>query len=375
MHTGRAEAWWHGEAKGGPFTDIDMSMSYPRIAAECDVPVKLFAYDGKPSARVHEWAALHWILLCRVKVHTDVPVVPARHDDRTIWPVGDFETTLWQPELELLTRNGGTYEVLEQWRYNGAPALREWAQWSIDTCGDKHAPTTEVQRTFVKHQARAVIGRLGLRNSSWDVWGGNPYGWCGLTDLVDADEGVTRRMLHVGERTFVEGSKRESGSSLPQITGYIMAVARVRLWEAAVAAGIDQVLHLDTDSLIATARGTQRLLAAAQAGLPGSWRTKDTWRSLTVIGPRHYTSTSRRVVPGIPKAATEVEPGKYRGEIWQSLASMFSEGKPDSVRLIDRTWKVRKFDGRRPWVDDGLAIPIRLSVETHETEHENAISQ
>ncbi|HEY6277146.1 MAG TPA: hypothetical protein VIX86_12535, partial [Streptosporangiaceae bacterium] len=255
MHAGRAEAWWHGEAPGGPFTEWDCHMSYPRIAAECDVPVKLFAYDDHPSATVHEWARKHWTILARVIVRTDVPVVPHNTGQRVIWPVGEFTTVLWQPELDLIRATGGSYRVIEQWRYNAAPALREWAQWSMGICASPDSRVTPVQRTWVKHQSRAVIGRLALRSKSWELWGGNPYGWLGLSEMVDDDTGETSRMMHVGSRTFCEGERRESSSSLPQITGYIMSVARVRLWEACAAAGICHVVHVDTDSLITGAAG------------------------------------------------------------------------------------------------------------------------
>src|SRR5258708_6340149 len=124
MHAGRAEAWWHGPAKGAPFDEWDMHMAYCRIAAEYAVPARLYAYDGRPSAKVHAWAMQHWTVLCRVKVHTEVPCVPNHTGERTLWPVGEFETTLWQPELELVTRTGGSYEVLEQWRYVSLPVLR-----------------------------------------------------------------------------------------------------------------------------------------------------------------------------------------------------------------------------------------------------------
>src|SRR5215472_3878295 len=223
MHAGRAEAWWHGKGVKGPFTEWDMHMSYPRIAAECDVPVKLFAHDNKPSAAVHKWAMKHWTVLARVHVKTDKPVVPCHHDNRIIWPVGEFDTVLWQPELELITQTGGSYTVYEQWRYNAAPALADWARWSMFMCAQPDSVITPVQRTFVKHQSRAVIGRLGLKHSTWEHWGANPYQWCGVTDYLDGDTGETARMLHVGDKTLIETDVREADSSLPQITGYIMS--------------------------------------------------------------------------------------------------------------------------------------------------------
>lgn len=363
MHAGRAEAWHHGKSARGPFTEWDMRMSYPSIAAECDVPVKLFAYDGRASDKVHRWAMRHWTVLCRVSVRTDVPVVPHFTGERTIWPTGEFETTLWQPELELIERTGGSYKVIEQWRYNAAPALQEWARWSVGQLDNPDPSLTPVQRTWIKHQARAVIGRLALRTSSWEQWGANPYGWTGLTVLVDGETGDCQRMMHVGDRTFVEAERRESGNSLPQITGYIMSVARVRLWDACQAAGLETVQHIDTDSLICDRDGTKAMTAAAAAGLPGHWRPKERWGTLHVTGPRHYRASGRRVIPGVPRAAVETSPGEFRGEVWQSLATSLEAGCGDQVLVLDRVWRPKQFDGRRPWTGDGPAVPINLPAE------------
>lgn len=366
MHCGRAEAWWHGPASGGQFTEWDMHMAYCRIAAECDVPVKLWADDGKPTKQVHAWAMKHWAVLCKVRVKTDVPVVPCRTKERIIWPVGEFETTLWQPELELITRTGGTYTVLHQWRYNMAPALRAWAEWSMQRCAAPDSQITPVQRTWVKHQSRALIGRLALRTASWEHFGANPYGWLGLTGYADGETGETCRMLHIGDRTFVERDTRESDSSLPQITGYIQSVARVRLWDAASAAGISECVHVDTDSLILTRAGSAALEGASAAGLPGGWRRKDTWSRIDVTGPRHYRTNGKREIPGVPRGAEEVAPGVFMGETWESLASALTEKRPGVVKVTTREFRPRKVDNRRPWGGPGAAEPIRLAPDNHE---------
>jgi len=366
MHAGRAEAWWHGKAKNGPFTEWDMHMSYPRIAAECDIPVKLFAYDDKPSAAVHKWAMKHWTILARVRVTTDKPVVPCSSAGRIIWPVGQFETTLWQPELELITQTGGTYEVLEQWRYNAAPALAEWARWSMFMVNQPDSAITPVQRVFVKHQSRAVIGRLGLKHSVWQEWGTNPFGWCGVTDYVDGDTGDTARMLHVGDKTMLETERREADSSLPQITGYIMSEARVRLYIAAELAGFDTVLHVDTDGMIVNRIGNAALEMYAEQQLRGGWRPKERWGHIDVTGPRHYRTSGRRVIPGVPVSATETQPGVFTGDVWQSLSTALSNGNASAVHISAREWRPKVFDGRRPWNGDGPAVPIVLEPGNQE---------
>jgi hypothetical protein len=365
MHAGRAEAWHHGRAAGGPFTEWDMHMSYCRIGAECLVPAKLWDHDTRPSARVHQWALDHWRVLARVTVTTDVPVVPAKIGDRTYWPTGTFNTTLWDTELALITEAGGSYQVLEQWRYTRKPVLREWAEWSMACCGRSGDTLHPVARLWVKHQSRAVIGRLALRTPSWEEWGDNWLHHTGITLITDQAAGTTRRLMHVGGKVLEETDRAEAANSVPQITSWIMAEARARLWRATIAAGQSAVLHVDTDSLICSRAGSEALGAAQEAGLPGGWRPKDHWRRIEITGPRHYSAPGRHQVPGVPRRAVETRPGHFEGEVWDSLARTLTEAPGTGQRVRARAWDPQRADHRRPWTQDGphRAVPVTATIK------------
>jgi hypothetical protein len=361
MHTGRAEAWWHGKAQGGPFTEWDMHMSYCRIAAECDLPAKLFEHDIMPNKTVHRWALDKWRTLARVTVTTGTPVVPARIDGRIYWPVGTWTTWLWDCELELITATGGSYVVHEQYRYTRKPILKEWAEWSIRMCGLSGDTVAPIAREWVKHQSRATIGRMALSTPSWEQFGDNWLPHTGISLMTDEATGITSRMMHVGSRVLIETGRSEAANAVPQVTSWIMAQARVRLWNACQAAGIASVVHLDTDSLICTAAGTARLGAAVAAGLPGAWRPKATWTRLEVTGPRHYATPTAKQVPGIPKRAQLQADGRYKGEVWDSLARSLTDAQGEPGRIRERWWTPTRHDHRRPYQGEtnGPAQPLQ----------------
>lgn len=369
MHTGRAEAWWHGKARSGPFTEWDMAMAYTHIAAEELLPAKLWDRDRAPSGRVHGWALEHWRVLARVTVETDRPCVPARIGGRICWPVGRFDTTLWDTELALVLEAGGSYRVHEQWRYSRKPVLADWAAWSVQTCQRGPASLDPIARRWVKHQARAVIGRQALRTPSWEDWGDNWLGHTGISMLTDSETGTASRMMHCGSRVLIETGRTEAGNSVPQITSWIMAEARSRLWHATEAAGQDHVLHVDTDSLIADKHGSAALELAIAGGLGGHWRPKESWRSLTITGPRHYAAPGRRLVPGVPRKATRRPDGSYEGEVWDSLARSLTEAPGAAGRVRWRTWHPQQVDHRRPYAGelDGPAVPITVGQEEEDT--------
>lgn len=365
MHTGRAEAWWHGQARGGPYTEYDMHMSYCRIAAECLIPGKLWDHDVKPSKKVHQFGLDYWRTLARVRVTTSVPVVPARINGRITWPTGQFDTTLWDTELALITETGGSYTVYEQWRYTRKPALQAWARWSMDQCalpGDRLSP---IARMWVKHQSRAVIGRFALRTPTWEEWGENWLHHTGISFITDHETGTTTRMMHCGSKVLAESERTEAANSVPQITSWIMAEARARLWRAAAAAGLDNVLHVDTDSMIVSKAGASRLETLGGEMLPGGWRAKSTWRTLVIVGPRHYTAPGRRQIPGVPARAVRQPDGSYLGEVWDSLARSLTEDPSTAGRIRTRTYHPKHTDHRRPYQGEinGPALPPAITPD------------
>ena len=370
MHTGRAEAWWHGRAQGGPYTEYDMHMSYCRIAAECLLPAKLWEHDVRPSRKVHQFGLDHFRVLARSTVTTRTPCVPARLEGRIVWPVGTFETWLWDTELSLLRETGGSYVVHEQYRYTRKPALQSWAQWSMRICSLGSDHVHPIAREWVKHQSRAVIGRMALRTPTWEEWGDNWLPHTGISLITDAATGATRRMMHVGAKVLAESDRSEAANAVPQVTSWIMAEARARLWRACQAAGVDHVLHVDTDSLICDRVGAARLGDAIGSGLPGAWRAKASWRSLEITGPRHYRAPGRRQVPGVPRRAIEQPDGSFVGEVWDSLARSLTEAPGDAGRIRERTWRPRRADHRRPYQgeDNGPAQPIRTGPPIQEVQ-------
>jgi hypothetical protein len=368
MHAGRAEAWWHGKPGGGPFTEWDMHMSYCRIAAECLVPGKLWDFDPAPSRKVHQFGLDHWRTLAEVTVSTEIPVVPVKLDGRITWPVGEFRTYLWDTELSLITQTKGKYKVHNQWRYTRKPALQEWAKWSMAECTRTDSYIHPVAKTWVKHQSRAVIGRMGLRTPSWEYWGENWMDHSGISLLTDTADGSTTRMMHVGSKVLRETGRTEAANAVPQITSWIMSEARRRLWAAATAAGLENVLHVDTDSLITNRAGTARLKQAIASGLEGGWRPKSTWKQLEITGPRHYSAPGRKQVPGVPRRAVEQPDGTFKGEIWDSLARSLTEAPGEAGRIRERTWTPRRIDHRRPYQgeENGPALPIRTGPHQQE---------
>lgn len=367
MHTGRCEAFVHGDPVPGRFTEWDMHLAYLRVAREASLPARLAAVYPEPSREIYDVGARYYARLCRVRVKTDVPVLPTRHDGVIIWPTGEFVTTVWDVELDEALAAGASVDIDKMWCYRRAPFLRSWAAETYDLLEGSAAQTPPIVRRWLKHQSRALIGRLAVRYPSWEPFGGNPMRWCGLSRFADLTDASTTRMLALGDRTWLETEPAEGECSLPQATGWIMAACRTRLWRTLQALDPDTVAYCDTDSIVVDAKGSKALAAFALANPDLGWRRKRRNCQLRLWGPRQLELEGATRLAGIPKRAERAGEGLWRGAVWNSLAAALEAGTADQVHVTGRLWRIAHTDKRRQGGPNGPTEPHRLSLDAPDT--------
>jgi hypothetical protein len=356
MHTGRAEAWRHGEIWGEKWTEIDLRTAYLRIAAECELPRKLHMHHGALSVRQFQTLRARFSVLSRVTVTQELPILPMKTTSRHLWPVGTFDTWVWDNELSMALEYGAEVKIHECYTYAKAPILQDWARWVLAILQDETGMVHPIVRTHVKHCARALIGRIALRAPHWEYYGENIEGITGITHMVFPASETTCRMLHVGQDTLIETSRMEGKDSLPMVTGWIMAECRTRLWDAMYIAGLDNLAHVDTDSVLVNSAGLGNMAKRYGDAFRDAWAVKGTWKRLDIYGPRQYYRGDQRVAAGIPAKAAQVAPGEFAGERWSALASDLERGSAGSVTVSPGQWAMRRQDPRR---DDSPGVPGR----------------
>jgi hypothetical protein len=355
MWTGRCEAWRHGEIDG-PLYEYDMNLAYCRIAATHPLPVHyrgehgLVGYEQFKAMLTEGYA-----VLAEVDVHDiDIPVVPARVGERMIWPVGEFSTVLWDPEVCLLGEYAA-FTIKRCWTYYTGPALKPMAEWIISGLGSSDTPAPI--RLLLKHWARALIGRMALRYRRWEPYGTAPDLNCLL--WIDRDEdGEPVENLQVGSELFELAGLEETETSVPQITGWVMSQCRAQLWRLAQEAGVEHVIYMDTDSVL-----TDTPLMASP--IPGSapFGLKATWDHAIIHGPRNIELDQDRRLSGVPRSSHRVGPLEWEGTVMRGVKESIVRGELDHVAQLDRTYHVNTHDPRRERYPDGSTRPYRLGGE------------
>lgn len=355
-HTGRCEAWRHGDLGLGPWFELDFSSAYCQIGHDVEVPVRLSGRLSPSECRRFLRGVEGRAALLHVEVTTDAPSVPTRTKSGILWPVGTFTSWLWDVEAAEIERDGGSVRILGGWQYRTAPALRAWAAWVLDHLDLPSRDFDPVLRLVVKGWSRSVVGRFGSRWATWDPYGEAHGPDVALGTLIDGDTGDVRRTLTLGPDMLIEGDPTDAPDGAVHVMSYVMAVARVRLLAAMRVAGLDHVVYVDTDGLMVDQAGLDALLAV---GLPGL-RVKQAWSHVEVLGPRQLILDGKLRAAGIPGKATRTGRQTWSGEVWRSLGASLARGETDRVVVTDREWTLHGVDNRRAHLPDGATAAIRL---------------
>lgn len=356
---GRCEVWRHGKIRG-PIYEYDFTASYARIARDHSVPSRLWGehtlLPPHRLAKVREYQAV----LADVVVRTEVPCVPAALDGRILWPVGEFRTTLWDCELDLLESEGGSYAMERMWVYDRAPLLHNWATWVLDGLDGKPPGDDPIARLMLKHWSRALIGRFGLRYPVLEDFATDDRFDLSLMPVWDEADQQTRMQLQIGQDVKLQTGVVESGNSAPMIMSWVMAKARCDLWQLMRLAGLENVLYVDTDGLLVNSVRWQRdsktphLLAIEGVRLKGEYSSAD------LRSPRNLDVGDDRRIAGVPRNSHRSSPGRFQAEVWESLPSSLRRRRSSRVVLSERQFSVKDRDPRRKHLPGGVTAPLRL---------------
>src|SRR5262249_2856744 len=153
-----------------------------------------------------------------------------------------------------------------------------------------------------KHWSRAIIGRTAATWSRWEPWGDAPYPDVSLAKVRDVGAGEEYQLLQLGHQWVRQVGTPDNPDAMVAIMSWVMAESRVRLWKAIECAGHENVVYMDTDSVITGPTGSDRLEAVGVFGL----RRKSVWHELEVLGPRQLIPGRRLRAAGIPRDARKL---------------------------------------------------------------------
>lgn len=356
--TGRCEVWKHGPTKQ-EVHEWDYSLAYATIARDAELPSQLVSTRHKIDAAEFKRLARNFRVLAEVEVDTEEPTIPMEMDGRILWPVGKFQTTIWDDEIRLAYDEGADIRFGKAWVYKRRPILKDWAEWILQSLEGENHEKDPLARIILKTWSRSLIGRFGLRYPQWQDFATSEYSDLLYLPYLDNDTRGHGVMFQIGTDVLEQAQLTEASDSSPAIMAAIMSAARVRLWRTMKAVGFHRVIYCDTDSLLLDVEGS--LIAQRIAHRFPGLRLKSKYLGGDFRAPRNIVLEKDARIAGIPKSASENGRGGFTGEVWQGITESIRSGSAGEVRVLRRSFDSQvTTDFRRAHLEDGSTVPYRV---------------
>lgn len=350
----RTEAFRIGSFRGS-FHVVDVNSLYPYVMREYQYPARLRGFLKKVT--VDELQEIMADSLVVARCDFDVSgemgrVVPHRWDDRLVYPVGRFTSTLTTPEIDLAVRRGVLTAVRDVAVYEPSPLFTSYVDTFYSLRMSYRASDNLVWYEIVKVFLNSLYGKFGQYNYEWvDSDVSLPTGVHVINSNVSRE---TYRSL--GGVTMRRSDTRSEGvTSNPAIAAHVTAYARRHITLLRETAGVGHVWYMDTDSLFVDDEGLARLELSDDLG---GLKLECSAGALVVRGLKDYEIGPKRRVKGI-RANARVSGGAATQVQFRGIAGAMRAGEPGVARIGVTTRKLsRKYS--KGTIEDSYVKPIHL---------------
>lgn len=322
LHGGRADCWYFGdvgwrlsldEASETPppvsiyptiFSAVnryDVRSMYPALLRDCQFPVRLLSVEKEVDAGRVEGLCKHWGVLARVRLTTSIDEFPLRTNNRTIYPIGTFDTVLAGPELEYASQIGALRHVHALARYEMQPAFKLYAEYLLAERARLRAAGDAEGEADVKRLSNCFGGKFAQRSDRWEPRPSvvPPIQW-GRWLRKDTESGLYAHYRVISGLAQERVTGRPGAGLLAAVFAYLTSYGRTQMRAIRQSLGAEAVISQDTDGLWLTDVGVSRLARIGKrlGGEPGQLREVDSHMFGRWYDAQHYYVGGRWTLSG-----------------------------------------------------------------------------
>jgi len=359
---GRCECFYIGEPNYDIYYVLDVNSLYPYVMRNNQYPVKYKSiHKAVTIQRLSSYLRTKSVI-AKVKIETNEPVYAVKRE-RTIFPIGQFQTTLCTPELDYALNHGHIKQVYDCVIYERANIFKSYVDTIYTLRQDFKSAGIDVYQNLCKYLLNSLYGKWGQKAENW-VKIGNCPNEPDREELLFTNESnkVMRLRFLLGE-VFELKSYSEAYNSFPAISSHVTAYGRMYLWSLMKLAGIGNYFYCDTDSLIVNDKGMDNLTPVLHDTKLGFMKHEETTHKLIIHGLKDYEKDTKIVIKGIRKNAIKVSEGIYSQEQWSSFKGLLHSGDINTYTVKNITKHLSRKYTKGIVTDSGVVKPFCLAKE------------
>ncbi|GAI65844.1 unnamed protein product, partial [marine sediment metagenome] len=359
---GRCECFYIGKLNHEPHYVLDVNSLYPFVMRNNEYPVKYSCIMPSMSVKDLTEYIKTMAVVARVIIDTNEPVYAIRRD-RTLFPIGIFETVLTTPELKYALEHGHIKRVYDCVLYERANIFKSYVDTIYTLRQDFKSAGVAVYENLCKYLLNSLYGKFGQKAENWIKIGNCPDEPDREEMLFTYGSNKVMRIRYLLGELFELKSYSEAFNSFPAISSHVTAYGRMYLWSLMQLAGTGNYFYGDTDSLIVNEKGMDNLTPVLNDTKLGFMKHEETIHKLIIHGLKDYEKDSKVVIKGIRKNAVKIGEGVYQQEQWSSFKGLLHSGDINTYTVKNVTKHLTRNYTKGIVTDSGVVKPISLAEE------------
>jgi len=326
---GRCECFWYGCVPCDVVYTLDVNSMYPYVMRDFLYPAKLLTLRFDVAPEVLREFLKNYLVCAEVLVETDIPCLPVRENNRLIFPVGRFVTSLSTPEINLAFQFGRIEKVFKVAFYEPQPLFKDFVEFFYTKRLEAKQEGNKINNMLFKLILNSLYGKFGQKSGAWEIVGETEKEGAGYEEGFDLETGKRITYKWFSGVMFEKKEEKESLNSFPAIASHVTANARRLLFNYILQAGFENVYYCDTDSLFVNETGLNRLKTCLSDVHLGFLKLEEIKKNLCLYGAKDYVWESGEKHKGVPKDATKIEEGIWEYWEWSKLGRLTKENSID----------------------------------------------
>lgn len=347
----------------GPVHVYDFNSLYPAMMREHIMPRELDWFDPTADTDKYlQWSKSH-CCAADVTLCSHAETYPYHENGVRYWAQGEFRTQLCGPELHQAVKNGRiiAWHVLAC--YLPSRMFRDYVDFFFARRREAQAIGDKATAQFAKSILCSLAGKFGQKQFPWEsVRDGPPIEPWTQAWQIDADTQELTQYRAIGNMVQRRISNTEGIQSMPIITAFICAYARVLVQQVVDAAGAANVLYVGNDSVHVLAGAERRLAPWIETypGELGKLRWIGTFETAEYRGPHDFTLDGTVTKAGLAADAETNDGRHYEQQESESFRRIVSHQPDGTVRFRDVAIDVYRAHPKGILNKDGTVSPVQV---------------
>jgi hypothetical protein len=238
---------------------LDVNSMYPSVMYDRKFPTQLIEFAEGISLRQLERYLDVYSVIANVGLCARVPYYPVKNGFSNHYPIGQFTTTLSTASLKRALQNDEVTNVNKVGVYLSEPIF---AEFIVDTYNKRMKAKDEgntAHEMLQKAISNTLYGKFGQLQTETIKVGDAPLDEFTVMDAFDPDNNTSWLEMHAGGSILFIRRKNETRYTSFAIAAHITDYARHKLFSLVEQAEKENVFYMDTDSLILSKEGLQKL--------------------------------------------------------------------------------------------------------------------